>query len=161
VRQVGLQVLESASGLGWLCFGVPLLILVVGGTMKVAWLTAGETDELVKDCTDCTDAGFSDPYRWKARLADAMAAARQAKSGLESLELLAKTCHRLGQRSLAMICVRLAMRRGKTPELHQFFETLLQENPPDPLGVRWGPQDGGPTSASGSDRSQPPGYPDP
>jgi hypothetical protein len=99
--------------------------LAVGVVLKLAWTALDRSDERIKDVIGPHELGTSDPYYWPDEIA------QPATEGVlegESSSSLVDVAERLltgGDRSKAMLCLRLAMRDQRDLRTQELFDRAL------------------------------------
>ena len=97
----------------------------VGVLSKLAWMALDRSDERIKDVIGAHELGTSDPYYWPDDVAQSAADGLLKEESSSSLVDLAERLLSGGDRSRAMLCLRLAMRDGTDFQVQELYDRAL------------------------------------
>jgi hypothetical protein len=105
---------------------IALACFVAGVLSKLAWMALNRSDERIKDVIGAHELGTSDPYYWADDVAQPAAEALLEEESCSSLVDLAERLLTSGDRSKAMLCLRLAMRGEGDLRTQELFARALE-----------------------------------
>jgi hypothetical protein len=103
------------------------VLFIVGIACKIAWWFLTWKDERIKNLVGPHGQGTSDPWDWPPAQAEAVTKAILQQESLPSLIAVAQKAVRAGNRSLAAVCLRLALRDRNDFEAQDMLDRLLAE----------------------------------
>lgn len=100
-------------------------MLVLGLACKAAWRILDARDERIKDLIGAHELGSADPLYWTDETAQEFSTAILQQHGQSSLADVSRRALAEGDRTLAMLCTRLAMRDKLNVEAEAVYQQLL------------------------------------